>query len=89
MTTPEQALKIARDALKRIATYPLYREDEISIAYARLVAIAAIAAIDAAEATPKTPHDFFLQSDEEIDKFAAICKAMLKQANDVTERAKQ
>lgn len=28
----------------------------------------------------ETEHDFFLQSEEEIDQFAAICKSMLKQA---------
>lgn len=28
----------------------------------------------------ETPHDFFLQSDAEIDEFARICKDMLRQA---------
>ena len=28
----------------------------------------------------ETPHDIILQSDEEIDLFAAECKAMLRQA---------
>jgi hypothetical protein len=28
----------------------------------------------------ETPHDFFLQSEEEIDYFAAECKALLRQA---------
>jgi hypothetical protein len=28
----------------------------------------------------ETPHDFFLQTEDEIDMFAAECKAMLRQA---------
>jgi len=28
----------------------------------------------------ETPHDFFLCTEDDIDKFAAICKNMLKQA---------
>lgn len=28
----------------------------------------------------ETPHDFFLQTEEEIDYFAAECKEMLRQA---------
>ena len=28
-------------------------------------------------------HDIFLQSDEEIDEFARVCKNMLRQANEV------
>jgi hypothetical protein len=28
----------------------------------------------------ETEHDFFLQSEEEIDQFAEVCKTMLRQA---------
>lgn len=31
----------------------------------------------------ETPHDFFLQTEAEIDQFAARCKEMLRQAQEM------
>lgn len=36
---------------------------------------------DAPETDEETEHDFFLCDEDDIDRFAAICKNMLRQAN--------